>query len=255
MTTGTTLRDRLAAAGGLPCGWVSLPEPLVGEAVVRAGFEAVLLDMQHGLVDFAPLSASSPASGAAAVTPSRAFRSASTRRLPPARCRRRDDRRAHDRERGGRGGLRVLREIPPARPPLLGADPGRPGGRHRRRDLPHQRQSRHARRRHDRDAQGPRRRRRHPRPRGDRRRLHRPRGSLHRPVGRRGAGRRFGCQPAGLRPGRCGDEGGRQVRGIYAMSGAHARRYHALGFAFTTIQSELGYIAAGAKVALDAAKA
>ncbi len=43
--------------------------------------------------------------------------------------------------------------------------------------------------------------------------------------------------------------------GIYAVSGAHARRYHALGFAFTTIQSELGYITAGAKVALDAAKA
>lgn len=51
--TQSSLRDLLAAPGGLPCGWVSLPEPLIGEVVVRAGFQAVLIDMQHGLSDIA----------------------------------------------------------------------------------------------------------------------------------------------------------------------------------------------------------
>jgi 4-hydroxy-2-oxoheptanedioate aldolase len=45
------LRGRLVSGPSLVTGWVSLPEPLVGEACVRAGFEAVLVDMQHGLVD------------------------------------------------------------------------------------------------------------------------------------------------------------------------------------------------------------
>lgn len=52
MTTAT-LRERLTGGPPLVTGWVSLPEPLVGEACVRAGFSAVLLDMQHGLVDLA----------------------------------------------------------------------------------------------------------------------------------------------------------------------------------------------------------
>lgn len=45
------LADRLAVDIPLLCGWVSLPEPLIGELVVRAGFPAVLVDMQHGQAD------------------------------------------------------------------------------------------------------------------------------------------------------------------------------------------------------------
>jgi 4-hydroxy-2-oxoheptanedioate aldolase len=46
-----TLAAQFAAGKSVVSGWVSLPEPLVAEAVVRSGFGAVLLDMQHGLVD------------------------------------------------------------------------------------------------------------------------------------------------------------------------------------------------------------
>nr|WP_246329521.1 aldolase/citrate lyase family protein [Chthonobacter rhizosphaerae] len=34
-------------------GWISLPEPLVAEACVRAGFDALVVDLQHGQVDVA----------------------------------------------------------------------------------------------------------------------------------------------------------------------------------------------------------
>lgn len=50
MTAGR-LRARFDSGRPLIAGWVSLPEPLVGEACVRAGFEAVLIDLQHGLPD------------------------------------------------------------------------------------------------------------------------------------------------------------------------------------------------------------
>ena len=33
------------------CGWVTMPEPLVAETVARSGFDCVVLDMQHGLLD------------------------------------------------------------------------------------------------------------------------------------------------------------------------------------------------------------
>ena len=45
------LADRLRAGPPLVFGWSSLPEPLVGEAMARAGLPAVLVDMQHGQVD------------------------------------------------------------------------------------------------------------------------------------------------------------------------------------------------------------
>lgn len=48
--TPRTLRERFGEGGTLLCGWISLDDPLVGEAVVRAGFEAALIDMQHGVV-------------------------------------------------------------------------------------------------------------------------------------------------------------------------------------------------------------
>ena len=51
--TASSLRDRLTEHAPLTCGWVSLPEPLIGEACVRAGLPAVLIDMQHGLPDIA----------------------------------------------------------------------------------------------------------------------------------------------------------------------------------------------------------
>lgn len=49
----TSLADRLRAGPTMPCGWVSLPEPLVGELCIRAGFPAALVDMQHGQADLA----------------------------------------------------------------------------------------------------------------------------------------------------------------------------------------------------------
>lgn len=48
-----TIAERFASGESLLMGWISLPEPLVAEAVVRAGFPTVLVDMQHGLVDLA----------------------------------------------------------------------------------------------------------------------------------------------------------------------------------------------------------
>ncbi|WP_237153567.1 HpcH/HpaI aldolase family protein [Oryzibacter oryziterrae] len=46
-----TLRAHLADSGKLDIGWLSLPEPLIGEICIRAGFEAMLVDLQHGLID------------------------------------------------------------------------------------------------------------------------------------------------------------------------------------------------------------
>ena len=47
------LAKRLKAGETLTCGWCALPEPLVAEGVARAGFDAVLLEIQHGLHDTA----------------------------------------------------------------------------------------------------------------------------------------------------------------------------------------------------------
>ncbi len=45
------LAARLRNGETLYSGWVAMPEPLVAETVARAGFDCVLLDMQHGLLD------------------------------------------------------------------------------------------------------------------------------------------------------------------------------------------------------------
>jgi 4-hydroxy-2-oxoheptanedioate aldolase len=45
------LARRLRAGEQIVCGWVGMPEPLVAESVARAGFDAVLLEVQHGLHD------------------------------------------------------------------------------------------------------------------------------------------------------------------------------------------------------------
>src|ERR1700693_4629714 len=46
------LSDRLAGRGAALCAWVTMNEPAVAEALAREAFDAVVLDMQHGAVDF-----------------------------------------------------------------------------------------------------------------------------------------------------------------------------------------------------------
>src|ERR1700678_2536209 len=48
----TMLSDRLAAGGQALCAWVTMNEPAVAEALAREAFDAIVLDMQHGAVDF-----------------------------------------------------------------------------------------------------------------------------------------------------------------------------------------------------------
>jgi 4-hydroxy-2-oxoheptanedioate aldolase len=45
------LAGRLRSGETLYCGWVTMPEPLVAETIARSGFDCVVLDMQHGLLD------------------------------------------------------------------------------------------------------------------------------------------------------------------------------------------------------------
>jgi len=47
----TGLAERLRSGETLISGWTQLPEPLVPELVARQGFDAVAMDMQHGLHD------------------------------------------------------------------------------------------------------------------------------------------------------------------------------------------------------------
>src|SRR5271154_7303622 len=46
------LSDCLAGGGQALCAWVTMNEPAVAEALAREAFDAVVLDMQHGAVDF-----------------------------------------------------------------------------------------------------------------------------------------------------------------------------------------------------------
>ena len=46
-----SLRAALSGARPLRVGWSCLPAPWVAETMARAGFEAVLLDLQHGMID------------------------------------------------------------------------------------------------------------------------------------------------------------------------------------------------------------
>src|ERR1700723_4019918 len=46
------LSDRLAAGGQALCAWVTMNEPAVAESLGREAFDAVVLDMQHGAIDF-----------------------------------------------------------------------------------------------------------------------------------------------------------------------------------------------------------
>ena len=47
----TGLAGRLRNGETIYCGWVTMPEPLVAETIARSGFDCVVLDMQHGLLD------------------------------------------------------------------------------------------------------------------------------------------------------------------------------------------------------------
>lgn len=49
----THLSLRLAAGDNVLMAWCGIPEPAIAEALVRAGFDAALLDMQHGSFDIA----------------------------------------------------------------------------------------------------------------------------------------------------------------------------------------------------------
>jgi 4-hydroxy-2-oxoheptanedioate aldolase len=48
---GLSLAQTLKAGGLVHTAWVAMPEPLLAELAGRAGFDAVTLDMQHGLHD------------------------------------------------------------------------------------------------------------------------------------------------------------------------------------------------------------
>jgi 4-hydroxy-2-oxoheptanedioate aldolase len=50
MASGS-LAARLRAGETLISGWSTIPEPLVADAVARAGFDCVVIDLQHGLHD------------------------------------------------------------------------------------------------------------------------------------------------------------------------------------------------------------
>lgn len=45
------LAERLRKGETIYSGWVMMPDPLVAETIARSGFDCVLLDMQHGLLD------------------------------------------------------------------------------------------------------------------------------------------------------------------------------------------------------------
>jgi len=47
------LGERLAGEGRALCAWVTMNEPAVAEALAREAFDAIVLDMQHGAIDFA----------------------------------------------------------------------------------------------------------------------------------------------------------------------------------------------------------
>lgn len=51
MSKALALGDRLSAGDTLFAGWSILPEPLLAEGMARSGFDAVLIDAQHGLHD------------------------------------------------------------------------------------------------------------------------------------------------------------------------------------------------------------
>ncbi|MBL4784060.1 MAG: 2,4-dihydroxyhept-2-ene-1,7-dioic acid aldolase [Cohaesibacteraceae bacterium] len=52
MSSLQLLSDKLRSGSQLLCGWMSLPDPLVAELIASSSLEGVLLDMQHGQLDY-----------------------------------------------------------------------------------------------------------------------------------------------------------------------------------------------------------
>ena len=48
--TASTLRTALDADTPIKAGWLTLPEPMLAATMVAAGFEALVLDLQHGMI-------------------------------------------------------------------------------------------------------------------------------------------------------------------------------------------------------------
>jgi 4-hydroxy-2-oxoheptanedioate aldolase len=46
-----SLRSLLAGPAPVALAWLNSPDPLIAEAIVRSGFDAVALDLQHGAID------------------------------------------------------------------------------------------------------------------------------------------------------------------------------------------------------------
>jgi 4-hydroxy-2-oxoheptanedioate aldolase len=46
-----TLASRFAAGEQLLSGWITVPDPLIAATMIDAGFDAVMIDMQHGMMD------------------------------------------------------------------------------------------------------------------------------------------------------------------------------------------------------------
>lgn len=54
MLTNPSFADRLKDGSPVLAAWCGLPEPAVPALLAREAFDAVVLDMQHGAIDFAP---------------------------------------------------------------------------------------------------------------------------------------------------------------------------------------------------------
>ena len=168
------LAEALTAEAPLFCAWVGMNEPAVAEALAREAFDAVVLDMQHGALDF-PGASRAILSVALAGKPtivrapvgefslaSRLLDAGAAGIIAPM-INSRDDARA----------ARRLHQVPAARRALLGPARRAAAQRPRRARLSQRRQRDDPDDRDDRDPRGARRARRHSRGRGRRRRVRR----------------------------------------------------------------------------------
>ena len=53
MAAITTLADRLRSGVPALAAWCGLPDPAIAGLLAREGFDAVVIDLQHGAIDFA----------------------------------------------------------------------------------------------------------------------------------------------------------------------------------------------------------
>jgi 4-hydroxy-2-oxoheptanedioate aldolase len=50
--TSRSIKGHLSGDNKIICGWCSLPSPVTAEIVARQNFDAVAIDLQHGLIDY-----------------------------------------------------------------------------------------------------------------------------------------------------------------------------------------------------------